>query len=296
MLNLWTLGGLSLGELLRRTAKESWQDAVFGQGSRMAFYHFLAFFPSLLLFFTATSGFPHLTGHLKHILHVWSTEVLPGQASDLLKQMMDEVDQRSLSGMQLASSIGGALWASLNGTWAMIYGLNRAYEVEERRSSIKLAITIVMLTVALAVSGSAAALLVFVSSLLEFRFQPAAIGLRIVEWVVLIALLLVSFSVLYRFAPNLRDPQWRWSTPGALLAALLWIGCTFGARLYFDHVNNYSRIYGHLNSVVMLLMCLYITNGAILIGGEMNSEIEKASAGQDKIADRNLQTQNRSGS
>ena len=83
------------------------------------------------------------------------------------------------------------------------------------------------------------------------------------------------FAVLYRFAPNLRDCEWRWSTPGAFCAVVLWIGSTFATRLYFEHVNNYSRSYGHLNGVVILLLWLYVSNGAILIGGEMNSEIEK---------------------
>lgn len=293
--NLWTLGGLSLRDLFRRTAKESWEDAVFGQGSRMAFYHFLAIFPSLLLFLAASSIIPHLAEHLKHALQALSSAVLPGQASELLKQMMDEIYGRHLSGARLVYSCGGALWASLNGTWAMIFGLNRAYEVEEHRSWLKLAVTIVSLTLWLAVSGSAAVLLIFFGSQLEAQFHPAAIGLRVVEWVVVIGLLLLSFSVLYRFAPNLRDHKWRWSTPGALCASILWLGSTFGVRIYFDHVNNYSRIYGHLNSVVMLLLWLYVTNGAILIGGEMNSEIEKAAAGRDKESSK-AQKQDRSGS
>jgi membrane protein len=82
--------------------------------------------------------------------------------------------------------------------------------------------------------------------------------------------------LLYRFAPNLRRHEWRCSTPGALCALILWIAAAYAARLYFDHVDNYSRAYGHLNGVAMLLLWLYVSNGAILIGGEMNSEIEKA--------------------
>jgi membrane protein len=96
---------------------------------------------------------------------------------------------------------------------------------------------------------------------------------------VLTASLSVSFALLYRFGPNLGDCKWRWSTPGAFCALFLWIGSTFAARVYFDHVN-YDRSYGHLSGVVMLLLWLYVTNGAILIGGEMNSEIEKTVTGR----------------
>jgi membrane protein len=112
-------------------------------------------------------------------------------------------------------------------------------------------------------------------------FHGGAIALRVLEWLVVVASLSFSFAVLYRFAPNLRDHEWRWSTPGALCALVVWTSATFATRMYFEHVNNYARSYGHLNGVVMLLLWLYVSNGAILIGGEMNSEIEKNIAGQN---------------
>ena len=115
------------------------------------------------------------------------------------------------------------------------------------------------------------------------------------EWLVLLASLSVSFAVLYRFAPNLRDCAWRWSTPGAFCALVLWIGSTFAARVYFDHVN-YARSYGQLSGVVMLLLWLYVTNGAILIGGEMNSEIEKTVTGRHDTAVETRHLQDLSGS
>jgi membrane protein len=283
MVNLWTLGGLSLPDLLRRTARESWQDEVFGQGGRMAFYHFLAIFPSLLVFFLVSARIPHLGDHMKNALQEMSSQVLPDQVAQLLQNVMDELNQRARSGVQLISVCAGALWAALNGTWAMIYGLNKAYEVEEDRSWWKLAITIVGLTISLA-------------AYLRARFQGGAIALRVLEWLVLTATLSFSFALLYRFAPNLRDCAWRWSTPGAFCALLLWIGSTFAARVYFAHVN-YARSYGHLSGVVMLLLWLYVTNGAILIGGEMNSEIEKTVTGRrdTPVEDRHLQDLSDSG-
>jgi membrane protein len=279
MVNLWTFGGLSLPELLRRTARESWHDEVFGQGGRMAFYHFLAIFPSLLIFFLASARVPHLGDHMRHALREMSSQVLPDQVSQLLQNVMHELNQRAGSGVQLISVCAGALWAALNGTWAMIYGLNKAYEVEENRSWWELTITSVGLTISLAITGSIAVLLIFCSAYLQARFHGGAIALRLLEWFILAATLSFSFAVLYRFGPNLRDCEWRWSTPGAFCALLLWIGSTFGARIYFDHVN-YARSYGHLSGVVMLLLWLYVSNGAILIGGEMNSEIEKTVTGR----------------
>ncbi len=279
MVNLWTFGGLSLPDLLRRTARESWQDEVFGQGGRMAFYHFLAIFPSLLVFFLVSARVPHLGDHVNNALQELSSRVLPEQVSQLLQGVMEELNQRARSGVQVISVCAGGLWAALNGTWAMIYGLNKAYEVEENRSWWELTITVVGLTLSLAVTGSIAVLLIFYSAYLRAQFHGGAIALRGLEWLVLTASLSFWFAVLYRFGPNLGDCKWRWSTPGAFCALLLWIGSTFAARVYFAHVN-YARSYGHLSGVVMLLLWLYVSNGAILIGGEMNSEIEKTVTGR----------------
>ena len=276
MRDLWTFGGLSWRELLRRTIRESWEDAVFGQGGRMAFYHFLALFPSLLVFLVITSRIPHAQEHLRTALQDLSGQVLPQEVTQLFVRAMDELNGRSLSGLQLASVCGGTLWAVFNGTWAMIYGLNRAYEVEENRCRRDLAGIIAGLAFAVALTAGSVVFVIFYSAHLRTGFPQGAPVIRMVEWLVLLAILSLAFSVLYRFAPNLRDQEWRWSTPGALCALLLWLGATFAARIYFDHINNYSRVYGHLNGVAMLLLWLYLTNGAILIGGEMNSEIEKA--------------------
>jgi membrane protein len=275
MHNLWTLGGMSFPELLRRTLRECWHDEVFGQGGRMAFYHFLSIFPSLLIVFTISALIPHLGGHMKNAFQDLTSQLLPNQASVLLQQITTEFNDRAQSRLALIPVCAAALWAALNGTWALVYGLNKAYEVEEHRSWRELSLTIGGLTFFLAVVGSMAVFLLFCSAYLQSRFPGWALALRALNWLVLAGALSFCFAVLYRFAPNLRDCAWRWSTPGALCAAVLWITSTFATRLYFEHVNNYSRSYGHLNGVVMLLLWLYVSNGAILIGGEMNSEIEK---------------------
>jgi len=264
----WTLGGLSPSDLLRRTIRESWEDGVFGQGGQMAFYHFLAIFPSLLVLLAVSARIPQLGDHMTIALQDLSSQILPDQVAQLFQKMMDELNGRTLSGLQLFSVSAGALWAALNGTWAMIYGLNTAYEVKEGRSWRQMAATIAGLTLSLAITGSIAVFLIFGA-------DPQG-RLHVWEWIVMCVSLSISFALLYRFAPNVREHEWRWTLPGALCALILWIGSTFAARFYFDHVNNYARSYGHLNGAVMLLLWLYVTNGAILIGGEMNSEIKKA--------------------
>jgi len=242
----------------------------------MAFYHFLAIFPALLVLLKISARVPQLGNEMKYLLQDLSSQMLSGQLSRFFQQMMQELNQHIPSGIPLISVCAGALWAALNGTWAMIFGLNKAYEVEEHRSWREMAVTIVGLTLSLAVTGTIALFVMFYGARIQGGIHRGAIAIRVLEWLVVAASLFLSFAVLYRFAPNLREHEWRSSTPGAVCALILWIGSTFGARFYFNHVDNYSRSYGHLNGAVMLLLWLYVTNGAILIGGEMNSEIAKA--------------------
>ncbi len=291
MPSLWTLGGLSVRELLRRTWSESWHDAVFGQAGRMAFYHFLAVFPSLLVLLAILSKVPSIAPQLKNAIGDLEREFLPQQASLLLQQTLGEMDRHMPSGFRFLSACAGALWAALNGTWALMYGLNTAYEVEEHRPWWKLGATIIGLTFSLGSLALLALVLLFSAAQIEQPISHQALSLQATAtlhalmWMIVVAALMFSFSVIYRFAPNLRDHDWKWSTPGAVCALLLWVASTMGVRFYFEHINDYTRAYGHLNSVVMLLLWLYLTNGAILIGGEMNSEIEKA-ADQDGNAHR----------
>ena len=282
------LGGLSLYELAKRTVRASWHNAVFGQGSRLAFYHFLAIFPTLLLVLTVASRVPPGVVPVRDTLLALAQQLLPRDAFFLLRGILNELQQQARPGVTIVPAFGGAVWALGNGLWALIVGLNTAYEVQERRPWWKLALTMMGLTLALTLAGSLAlCLLVFGTKLgtnsspHSWTFASAFLAGRVLPWALLSALLLFSFALLYRFAPNLRDHRWRWSTPGAWLALLVWIGGTLLVRFYFEHVNNYRRSYGPLNSVVMLLLWLYVANAAVLLGGEMNSEIEKAGAQHD---------------
>lgn len=252
----------------------------------MAFYQFLAIFPSLLVLLAVAARVPHLGDFFKRLLPDLSEQVLPSQVALLFATMTDELSRRALSGFHFVVVCAGALWAAGNATWAMVHGLNRAYELEERRSPWRLGLTIGGLTLSLELTTCMALLLMFGGAKLEGHFRAGVVVFRGLEWLTLVVCLSFSFALLYRFAPSLRDREWRWSTPGAVCALILWGAATFAARMYFERVDDYSFTYGQLNGVVMLLLWLYVTNGAVLIGGEMNSEIEKAADRSASPADR----------
>jgi len=239
----------------------------------MAFYQFLAIFPALLILHIAAQ---HVLGpSVQHSFAEAASKILPRDVVDTIRSVIGNFHNVQLPGWRLLTSLAAIFWAGCNGTWAMIYGLNAAYEVRESRGIRELAITIVGLTIALAFITSLALGIVGALASLRLRVSPR-LPLGLAQSLVLVAVLLFWFSILYRFAPSMKNKRWRWSTPGALLAVALWMGATLGTRLYFERIANYHIYFGPLSGVAMLLLWLYVTNGAILIGGEMNSEIEKA--------------------
>jgi membrane protein len=283
MAELWSLRGLSWRELAKRTCRKSWDDEIFGQSARMALYFFFALFPVLLLLLILL-GWSASGSEWRQALLDSFKQVLPPDASALLAATIQQLSATAVFGTGAIVAAIYAAWGALNGTWAMMTGLNKAYEVEEKRSWRRILLIMVGLTISLSVLGLIALTAIVygnragnilgrnlgVSAHFEFLW-------RIVQWAVIVILLLFSFAVLYRFAPNLKDRRWQWSVPGAAVAVALWVPTTLVLRVYQEHLGS-SRIYGNLNAVAMLLLWLYVTGAAIFIGGEANSEIEKAAA------------------
>lgn len=283
MRNLWTRGGLPWRELLARTWHETWEDAVFGQAARLGFYHFLAIFPSLLLLFFLLAKLAATGSALRSTLSSALGGILPSQAAVLMTSVIQRLNATAMAGAGALSAGLGAVWAAVNGTWAMMTGLNTAYEVKEERPLWKVVGIAFLLTISLAVLFLIALFITMYGTRAAQAVgakwgasAPIVLLLRGVQWPVLIVLLLVAFALYYRFGPNLYDREWQWSTPGALLALLLWLLATLLLHLYFEWFHSYHVVYGSLEGVAILLMWLYFTSAAILIGGELNSEIEKA--------------------
>jgi membrane protein len=285
MMDLWTLGGLSWRELFQRTVKESWEDEVFGQAARLAFYHFLALFPALLLAATILARFSGAGPDLLKTLESSLGNVLPARALEMVTTFLGGIG-KGAARRTVWFAMLGSLWAALNGTWAVMSGLNAAYEVEERRSWWQVALTGACLTLALAAVGFASLVLLFYSRIMETAIMqragvPRAVAAwPVAEWPILAAMLLIAFSLLYRFGPNLPGREMRWNTPGAVIAMILWLCASGLLRCYMAYqAPKYDQAYGSAGALAILLLWFYFTGAAILVGGEANPEIEKAAAG-----------------
>jgi membrane protein len=281
---VWHLGGLSVPELGRRVWREIDKDDIAGRAAQLSFYFLLALFP-LMIFVSAVMGLI-FAGNLDlygNLLRHLST-VMPEPAFHLVRGTIDEIT-KGASGGKLSLGLLVTLWTASSGMEAVINGLNIAYDVSERRPWWRRRIVAIILTVLLAiVSTCALALWLFGGRLGSWIASGLGYGdIFDTVWFVLRFLfvplfLLLVFAIIYRYAPNTRAQNWQSLLPGALAGMLVWLAATALFRLYLLWFDSYSKTYGSLGAVIVLMMWLYVSGAAILLGGEVNSEIRKAAA------------------
>jgi membrane protein len=284
MASMWGLGGLTWKELAKRVWHEMQEDDVFGRAAQLSYYFLLALFP-LLLFLTSLLGYFAEAGtHLRDQLLGYLATVMPDSASELVHTTVDEIS-KAKGGGKLSFGILATLWAASNGMGAISESLNVAYNVKESRPWWKARLTSIILTIALAVLIISALTLVLYGGEIgekiaaEFALGSAfTITWKIVQWPIVLCFVLLSFSLIYYFAPDLREQEWKWITPGSIIGVALWLLVSFAFRAYLHFFNSYSATYGSLGAVIILMLWFYLTGAAILIGGETNSEIENAAA------------------
>lgn len=284
MTSLWALGGLRWKELGTRVFGEIQKDDVFGRAAQLAYYFLLALFP-LLLFLTSVIGLLLGSGTgLRHSLFSYLSQVLPGSAFNLVDSTLYEVSAAS-SGSKLAFGLLAALWAASNGMGAITQALNAAYNVTESRPWWKQRLTAIGLTLVLSVLIiSALVLLLYGGRLAEYVGTTYGYGeaftvtWKVVQWPIVFAFMLLAFALIYYLAPDLHEQSWVWVTPGSVIGVGLWLFVSFAFKLYLHFFDSYSKTYGTLGAVIVLMLWLYFTGAAILVGGEVNSEIENAAA------------------
>lgn len=284
MASLWKLGGLSWVELGKRVWGEIQEDNVFGRAAELSYYFLLALFP-FLIFITSVIGMVLGSGTgTRHTLFDYLGRIMPPSAFQLLDNTMREVSNSS-SGGKLSFGILAALWAASNGLSAITATLNTAYDLEESRPWWKQRLTAIVLTMALSILIILALVLVVAGGHIAewlgsvYGFGPVfPIAWKIIQWPVVLACMILAFALIYYFAPDFREQSWQWLTPGAAIGVALWLLVSIAFRVYLNFFDSYSATYGSLGAVIILMLWLYFTGAAVLIGGEVNSEIENAAA------------------
>jgi membrane protein len=270
------LGGLTLIGLAERTAHKTFSDRVFGEAAELAFFFLLSLFP-FLIFLVSIVGLVSAGSALQtHLVH-WLTQAMPHSASDLVRNIAQQTTNRSDSG-KLSFGIVFALWTASSGMVAVIDGLNVAFDIKEPRSWIKQRLTALWLTVSMGMFMLlAVAIILFGSQLATWTGGEAGVFWQVLEWCVAVFLVILAFAIVYRYAPNKKVDQSRqWITPGAVVGVLLWLAASIGFRAYLMYFGSYSATYGSLGGVIVLMLWFYVTAIAVLLGGEVDAEIEKA--------------------
>ena len=275
----WTLGGLGAKELARRVIAELRDDDCLGRAAQLAYYFLFVLFP-FFLFLTTLLGYLPILNLLDRLMDMLG-QMLPGEALRLVEDNVRQLVTSQRGGL-LSFGILAALWTSSSALTAIIDGLNRAYDVEEGRPFWKVRLTAIRLTVGLSVFIVVAlGLLTFGPQLGRWVADLAGLGRvfevtwNVVRWPVIVGLLVVGMALLYYFAPDV-EQAWTWITPGSACAVLGWLLASLGFAFYVNRFGSYNATYGSIGAVIVLLTWMYVTGLFVLIGGEINAEIEHA--------------------
>lgn len=279
--SIWKLGGLTFWQLTRRVVHGIDQDDLFGRASELAFNFLLALFP-LLLFMLALFGlFASRSNELQSSLLSYFAHFLPPSAFQLLKAITIEMAANATSG-KLTFSIVLTLWFASAGMSSMISTLDAVYHVRESRTWLKGRVIALGLTIAISILLLTSLFIVLVgehfSDWIGIKLHLTSIVViawKGLQWVAVVLFLTLSFSLIYYCGPSLEERHWRWITPGSMFGGFLWLAASAGLRVYLHFFNTYTATYGSLGAMMILLIWLYVTGLAFLIGGEINAQIER---------------------
>lgn len=266
-------------ELGRRTVVDTLEDGVPGLAAQLAFYFFLAVFPTLLFLVSLLAYLPvepTLGAALARL-----EAILPSDVLTLVREQIDQV-LTDRSGGLMTFAIAAAIWSSSTAMTAIISTLNRAYDIDEFRPWWKTRLIAVGLTIALAIfTVLAFGLVVGGTDLARWAAQQIGAGESVAmvwtlaQWPIALVLVVFAIDLVYYFAPN-ADTRWVWVTPGSLLATALWLLASLGFKIYVENFGSYTAVYGAIGSIVVLMLWFYLSGFALLLGAELNAEIDRA--------------------
>jgi membrane protein len=268
-------------QVAQRVWTESGQDNLSVVAAGCAFYALFAVFPAL----SALVAIYGLTADPATVEQQFGMlkSVLPPQAFDIVIEQIRRVAESSghSLGWSLVFSLGLAIWSVGNLVQALFAALNLAYEEPERRSVLRFYLSAFGLAL-LGIVSSVLILVGFVYVPLLFAYAGFSAQfeslVRLARWPLLALLVLLALALLYRYGPCRRAAKWRWVTVGSLFATVVWLIASAGFSYYVTHFANYDRIYGSLGAVIVLLFWLYLSFYIVLLGAEINAQLELQTA------------------
>ena len=267
--------------ILKRVKAEVKEDNVTLLAAGVAFYAMLAIFPAIIAVVTVY-GMVADPSQVESQVNEFAKGLPAGADALLTEQLGNVVDAgRQALSIGLAVSLLAVLWSASSGVQGLVKGLNLVYDEQESRGFLKLRGLSLLLTLgAIVVVVVALALIAVFPGVVDGLGlgQAGELAASIVRWVVLALLVLTALAVLYRFAPDRANPRWRWVSWGAVVALVLWLLGSVGFSWYVDNFGKYNQTYGALAAVIILLLWLFLSAFAVLLGAELDAEIERQTA------------------
>jgi membrane protein len=276
------LRGIPPVTLGKRSVKEFSNDDMPTYAAALSYHGLFALFP-FLIFLIALLGFLQIPQFFDWVLEQAQT-AMPADAYQRLQEVVTQIEGNRQGGL-LSFGIVAALWGAASGVRALMKALNRAYDVEETRATWKLYALSIVFTVGFAVLLIAAtALMLLGPQAIEWLADQAGLGGAFVtlwtwlRWPVAVILLMLTTALIYYVTPNVDQP-FRFITPGAAIAVIVWILASIGFSIYVSNFANYSATYGSLGGVIVLIFYFYITAMVLLLGAEINAEVYQLKKG-----------------
>jgi membrane protein len=265
-------------QVLVNTYTSIGDDRLLAVAAGVVFYTLLAIFPAITAFVSFYGLFASYSTIGDHLFLL--SYVLPAGALGIVQDQIARIVSNSDGKLSVAFAVGLciALWSANAGIKAMIDALNVVEDARERRSFLRLNVVSLGFTL-----GAIAFLLVAVGAVVAFPLVMSTFGLGdvtstatwLVRWPVMLVVVMIALSVLYRFGPSHDKARWRWFTPGIVFAALAWLAGSAGLSFYLSNFADYNATYGSLGAAIGLMIWMWLTTIVILVGAELDSEIDK---------------------
>lgn len=276
-----------MGIVAKRTRKSLFADRLFGRAAELGFYFLFALFPTLFSASSILGLAARSADQFYDKLLNYLALVIPTSALGTVLETFNETTAAATPG-KMTFGLIAAIWSASVGISAIQDTLNVVYKVQNTRSFLRARIYAIGLTIILTVVVTLILIAMLGGDLVaavanhriynHFLSIAAAFSAKLIGGTIATALLALSFAVIYYWAPDVKARCWHWLTPGGTIGILGWLLASFGLRIYLHFFNSYSVTYGSLGAVIILLTWFYITGLMLLVGAEINSEIEAAAA------------------
>jgi membrane protein len=283
--NLWDFQGISPMVVFRRAGTAFLDDNLVSRAAELGYYFLFALFPTLVFCSSILGMLAQRTSTVYLAMLNYLSLVIPPSAFHMVLSTFNQTTAAS-SGGKITFGLAVAVWSASVGFGSIQDTANIVYKVKETRPYWKAKLQAIGVTFLLSVDVIATLGVLLLTDYLTKRLWLAAVNhyallaavvmLKLVSWVLVTALLILLFALLYYFAPDLKTKCWRWLTPGSAIAIFFWLLASIVLRVYLHYFNSFSQTYGSLGAVIILLTWFYVTGLTLLAGAEVNSEIQAA--------------------